>query len=83
MPLTEDRWTRISEVELAVPLPRHSAHSQGVARMAAEIADAVPEDADLLSAAAVLHDVGYAPRLAGTGFHPLDGARFPPRCSPS
>jgi hypothetical protein len=34
------------------------------------------EDADLLVAAAVLHDVGYAPRLALTGFHPLDGARF-------
>ncbi|AJC55128.1 metal dependent phosphohydrolase [Streptomyces sp. 769] len=34
------------------------------------------EDADLLVAAATLHDVGYAPRLAGTGFHPLDGARF-------
>ncbi|GGP96277.1 hypothetical protein GCM10010215_22590 [Streptomyces virginiae] len=29
-----------------------------------------------MSAAAVLHDVGYAPRLAETGFHPLDGARF-------
>lgn len=26
--------------------------------------------------AAVLHDVGYASRLAATGFHPLDGARF-------
>lgn len=24
----------------------------------------------------MLHDVGYAPRLAKTGFHPLDGARF-------
>lgn len=34
------------------------------------------DDAGLLSSAAVLHDVGYAPRLAKTGFHPLDGARF-------
>jgi hypothetical protein len=24
----------------------------------------------------VLYDVGYAPRIALTGFHPLDGARF-------
>ncbi|MGD9483315.1 HD domain-containing protein [Streptomyces sp. TRM70308] len=32
--------------------------------------------ADLLVAAATLHDVGYAPRLAVAGFHPLDGARF-------
>jgi hypothetical protein len=32
---------------------------------------------DLLIAAAWLHDIGYAPALAsaGTGFHPLDGAR--------
>jgi hypothetical protein len=26
--------------------------------------------------AAVLHDVGYAPDVAVTGFHPLDGARY-------
>jgi hypothetical protein len=26
--------------------------------------------------AAWLHDIGYAPELAVTGFHPLDGARF-------
>ena len=26
--------------------------------------------------AAWLHDIGYAPALAITGFHPLDGARF-------
>ncbi|AXG14962.1 HD domain-containing protein [Intrasporangium calvum] len=29
-----------------------------------------------LAAAAWLHDIGYAPELARTGFHPLDGARF-------
>jgi hypothetical protein len=33
-----------------------------------------PEDAALLVAAATLHDVGYCPRIARTGFHPLDGA---------
>ncbi|GEL27125.1 hypothetical protein PSU4_60790 [Pseudonocardia sulfidoxydans NBRC 16205] len=38
-------------------------------------AGALPTDADLLLAAAWLHDVGYAPELAATGFHPLDGAR--------
>ena len=26
--------------------------------------------------AAWLHDVGYAPEVADTGFHPLDGARY-------
>jgi hypothetical protein len=30
----------------------------------------------LLVAAAYLHDIGYAPSLAVTGFHPLDGARW-------
>lgn len=32
-----------------------------------------PQDASLLVAAATLHDVGYAPAIARTGFHPLDG----------
>jgi HD superfamily phosphodiesterase len=34
------------------------------------------DDADLVEAAAWLHDIGYAPDLARTGFHPLDGARY-------
>jgi hypothetical protein len=33
-------------------------------------------DADLLHAAAWLHDIGYAPGLAVTGLHALDGARY-------
>lgn len=35
-----------------------------------------PEQAALLVAAATLHDIGYAPRIMRTGFHPLDGAEF-------
>ena len=30
----------------------------------------------MIEAAAWLHDIGYSPALAATGFHPLDGARF-------
>ena len=30
----------------------------------------------ILVAAAWLHDIGYAPELVETGFHPLDGARY-------
>lgn len=71
------KWAHsVAEAELSEPLPRRWAHSQGVARRAAEVAGVVGDDAELVSSAAVLHDVGYAPRLAVTGFHPLDGARF-------
>ncbi|MFF9015191.1 HD domain-containing protein [Streptomyces sp. NPDC014870] len=71
-----DWAVRLAEAELRDVLPRRWAHSQGVARRASELARILDRDADLLAAAAVLHDVGYAPRLAATGFHPLDGARF-------
>ncbi|MFJ2130976.1 HD domain-containing protein [Streptomyces sp. NPDC087228] len=71
------KWAcSVAEAELREPLLRRWAHSQGVARRAGELAEVVGVEADLLIAAAVLHDVGYAPRLAITGFHPLDGARF-------
>jgi hypothetical protein len=57
-------------------LPRRWAHVQGVAETARTLAPIVGKNADLLTAAAILHDIGYAPRLADTGFHPLDGARY-------
>ncbi|KDQ68549.1 HD domain-containing protein [Streptomyces sp. NTK 937] len=68
--------TQVAQAELSVDLPRRWAHSRGVASRAAEISRIMEADADLVGAAAVLHDVGYAPRLAVTGFHPLDGGRF-------
>ncbi|WP_405735030.1 HD domain-containing protein [Streptomyces sp. NBC_01537] len=61
---------------LAEPLPRRWVHSQGVAAKAHTLAPILGDDADLLQAAAVLHDIGYAPPIATTGFHPLDGARY-------
>ncbi|GBQ02967.1 HD domain-containing protein [Streptomyces spongiicola] len=66
----------VAEAELSSPLPRRWAHTQGVAERAVEVREVLGVDAGLLLAAATLHDVGYAPRLAVTGFHPLDGARF-------
>ena len=65
--LTVD-WAAVAEAELRVALPRRWAHSLGVARRAADLRGVLGENADLLVAAATLHDVGYAPRLAATGF---------------
>jgi hypothetical protein len=61
---------------LEVPLPRRWAHVQGVAAQARSLTPILGDDADLLEGAAWLHDIGYAPELADTGFHPLDGARY-------
>jgi hypothetical protein len=61
---------------LEVPLPCRWAHVQGVAAQARSLAPILEGDADLLEAAAWLHDIGYSPALADTGFHPLDGARY-------
>ncbi|MEU7004478.1 HD domain-containing protein [Nonomuraea sp. NPDC046570] len=66
----------IAEQKLAQAIPRRWSHVQGVARQARTLRGVAGSDAELLEAAAVLHDVGYAPDLAGVGFHPLDGARF-------
>ncbi|MEU5975605.1 HD domain-containing protein [Streptomyces sp. NPDC047315] len=71
------RWAyALSESLLSAPLPRRWAHSLGVAERARSLAPILGADAELLEASAVLHDIGYAPSIATTGFHPLDGARF-------
>ena len=57
-------------------LPRRWAHVQGVAARARSLAPAFAADAELLEAAAWLHDIGYLPDLAKTGLHGLDGARY-------
>jgi hypothetical protein len=46
-----------------------------VARRARSFADRLGDEAALVEAAAWLHDIGYAPAVAATGFHSLDGAR--------
>ncbi|WP_327383152.1 HD domain-containing protein [Streptomyces sp. NBC_01207] len=61
---------------LLPPLGDRWLHTQGVAKRARELSRSVPEaDRQLLVAAAWLHDIGYAPQLRDSGFHPLDGAR--------
>ncbi|MFD0362673.1 HD domain-containing protein [Nocardia sp. GCM10030253] len=70
------KWAEeLARTKLATSLPRRWAHVQGVASQARRAA-AIVDDGDLLIAAAWLHDIGYAPDLVGTGFHPVDGAVF-------
>ena len=61
---------------LSDALPRRWRHVQGVAGKAEQVAAALGLDGDVLVTAAWLHDIGYAPSVADTGFHPLDGARY-------
>jgi hypothetical protein len=66
----------VARSKLEEPLPQRWAHVQGVAHKAETLRVISGQDAELLEATAVLHDVGYAPDIAVTGFHPLDGAVF-------
>ena len=62
---------------LVEPLGRRWSHVKAVAARAAELVVPVPvARQDQLIAAAWLHDVGYAPEIGRTGFHPLDGASY-------
>ena len=67
---------QLARALLREPLPRRWAHVQGVAARARGLAPVLGADADLLETAAWLHDIGYAPGLATTGLHQLDGARY-------
>ena len=60
---------------LAEALPQRWAHVQGVAGTAQRVAASLTLS-EALVAAAWLHDVGYAPDVTDTGFHPLDGACY-------
>ena len=67
---------QLTRALLEVPLPRRWAHVQGVAARARSLVPVLGVDAELLEAAAWLHDIGYAPCLTATGLHALDGARY-------
>lgn len=66
----------LAQALLQESLPRRWAHVQGVAARARSLAQVLGADADLLEAAAWLHDIGYVPGLAVTCLHALDGARY-------
>ena len=74
---------QLAQELLHEPLPRRWAHVRGVAARARSLAPVLGADADLLEAAAWLHDIGYAPGLAATGLHQLDGDRKSTRLNSS
>ena len=61
---------------LEAPLPHRWEHSRGVAATARTLALVLGPHADAVTTAAWLHDIGYAPTLHHSGFHPLDGALY-------
>ena len=74
---TSSTWAeRLARTLLERTLPRRWAHVHGVAARARSLAPTLGTDAELLEAAAWLHDIGYVPDLARTGLHGLDGARY-------
>jgi putative nucleotidyltransferase with HDIG domain len=66
----------MAERHLSSMLDRRWRHVQTVAERAGTVAGALGFDDGVLVSAAWLHDIGYAPDIVETGFHPLDGARF-------
>jgi hypothetical protein len=69
-------WAEEHAATLLADLGTRWQHVRGVARQAQRVSPALaPEDRPYLVAAAWLHDIGYAPDLAATAFHPIDGAR--------
>ncbi|MGW7138801.1 HD domain-containing protein [Streptomyces xanthophaeus] len=71
------KWAHdLAESLLAESLPDRWAHSQRVYWQAMDLAPALGEDAELLAAAAIAHDVGYAREAVDTGQHMIDGARY-------
>jgi hypothetical protein len=74
-------WARdVARSLLEEARPRRWAHVQGVAGKAESVAASLTLSGDALIAAAWLHDVGYAPAVVDTGFHPLDGACYLAAC---
>jgi hypothetical protein len=70
-----DDAAKLARTMLAEALPRRWRHVRSVARRAGWVARKLSLS-DNLVMAAWLHDIGYAPEVVDTGFHPLDGARY-------
>ncbi|MFJ8200095.1 HD domain-containing protein [Streptomyces sp. NPDC096152] len=66
----------IAQGLLADSLPKRWAHSQQVYEQARSLRPILGDDYDLLTAAAIAHDVGYAETAKHTGQHMIDGGRY-------
>ena len=75
MQMLAARAEGLARTLLADSLPRRWSHVQGVAARARTLKPSLGADADLIEAAAWLHDIGYISEIAHTGLHGLDGAR--------
>jgi HD superfamily phosphodiesterase len=74
-------WARLEAEHRLSPLESRWLHTLGVVRHARVLRSSIPAvDRPTLIAAAYVHDIGYAPELEDTGFHPLDGARWLRAC---
>ncbi len=70
-------WATECATMLLSPLDNRWLHVQGVVKRANQVGKVLSEDdRPYLIAAAYLHDIGYAPSLKKTGFHPLDGVNY-------
>jgi len=70
-------WAIEQAYSLLEPLEQRWMHVQGVAEKAKQVSTILgKDDQEILIAVAYLHDIGYAPSLQKTGFHPLDGAYY-------
>ncbi len=70
-------WASEQAASLLAPLGDRWRHVQGVVKQTERISKILKEEDRLyFIAAAYLHDIGYAPSLIKTGFHPLDGAYY-------
>ncbi|OKJ97558.1 HD domain-containing protein [Amycolatopsis sp. CB00013] len=69
--------SKLAARRLSVDLPRRWEHSRGVCkRLSAAERLFSADNAQVLTAAGLVHDIGYAPDLVATGLHALDGARY-------
>lgn len=72
---TDPDWAAYTAARIMRPLEARWRHVRGVVAQADRVAGVLPEsERPWLLAAAYMHDIGYAPELAITGFHPIDGA---------